>query len=894
MEKTLSALHTFLEAREIPDAYLIAPAAAMGSRILEAYAARYGGVLGLRAATPDSLALELCGARCPGLLGREEAALLVLSVWRERGAELPGFSGLAPTLAAAREILDCLRLLERGTGDLRSAAREGGKARLVGLGALLELYRREKETRGLWDRTDLFTQALKALEEAPLASPVLLCANVTGEGPVRAFLERLGGEILPVPLAEEVLPPPGAGDPGVPASLFLPQTRGTCRGELRFVRGYGAENEALFPFYDLLDRQIPFGEAAVLYAGTEAPALLRDQAARLGVPLTMAAGIPLERGSLAPMLGNLAAWQVGGWSVDGLAALLAEGLNPPQGGRLLGFLRKERAGDFGPERYFEALQRALDRGPESEERRRLEDWSRFFRVLRELFPEEETGPEEGLIRLRAFLEDFWAGPEGEREALLDAMEGARELVPGGSLLERLPLLLEAAGRTAWQASGPRPDAVHMAPLDQGAFLCRPHTYILGLDREALRAPGLESGLLWDQEREALGLPRSDGDRELPLYHLAAVLAAASGEITLSYAGYDAGRGLDGAPAPAYGRLLGDRRPAFFGYRRSAALTPGDLWLEGRGGGAAPGIPPVLETPAAELLRDFRFSASALELAMECPRRFYLQYLLAVPQEEKTDPESRVWLPPNALGSLVHETLEDCFGAVAASGGTLPDPEPLWQGRLEQYRRLWPCGSPELEERDADRARAMVWGALAYFAEEQGGNRPLAAELTFGKRHPEPQALPMPETFSLRLEGGREILFTGSVDRLDRLPGGGLCVLDYKTGSMSRFLGSLEHKLQYYLYARALEQILGERVRAAVYLFLTPGGARPLERDPGDPGCAARLRALLDLLYDGAGITLARPVWREGRPVCEPGDPERQEALRGCARLCPYARICKEV
>ena len=42
--------------------------------------------------------------------------------------------------------------------------------------------------------------------------------------------------------------------------------------------------------------------------------------------------------------------------------------------------------------------------------------------------------------------------------------------------------------------------------------------------------------------------------------------------------------------------------------------------------------------------DFVFSASSLELAMKCSRQFYFQYMLKVPQVEKTGLSKRSWLP----------------------------------------------------------------------------------------------------------------------------------------------------------------------------------------------------------------------------------------------------------
>ena len=121
------------------------------------------------------------------------------------------------------------------------------------------------------------------------------------------------------------------------ASFWLPAPPAAC---LRFVKGCGQENEALFPFYDLLERQIPFGQAAILCAKPKDLLLLQEQAARLGVPLTLEGGVPLEKGTLLPLLRALVLWYGSGCPVEGLPGLMAGGLVVPHGAAFLKYLRE--------------------------------------------------------------------------------------------------------------------------------------------------------------------------------------------------------------------------------------------------------------------------------------------------------------------------------------------------------------------------------------------------------------------------------------------------------------------------------------------------------------------------------------------------------------------------
>lgn len=881
MEQTLTALHRFLRTRPGFEAVLIAPTLSMGRQLLNACADRFGGALGVRVHTPDTLALELCGASCPGVLSHDAGAMLVLSLLREKGASWPFFSALGAdrmTLPAARALLEDILLLEREGKPLPPGQED---SRLAGLSALLAAYREEKTRRGLWDRYDLFAWAADRLNEKPLAVPAAICANVAGEGVVRSFLKELDADVLPVPCAWEA--------PPVPA-LFLPQTVSEPAARLRFVKGYGQENEALFPFYDLLERQIPFGRAAILCVGRETLSLLREQAARLGVPLTLDGGVPLEKGTLLPLLRALVSWYEDGCPVEGLPGLMAGGLVVPRGARFLGYLRDNHVGGR-LSRYLDCLERtkkSLAEDPNEERLSQCSEWAAFCREIEKLFAETTT-VEEGLALLRSFLPARYGKPMPqvrgpECAALLSALEDMAGNIPGGSFSALLPELLDAAARIPWQSAAPRDGAVHAAPLSKGAFLGRPCTYILGLSRDALTAPDRESPLLRDEERSALELPRSDSGAELPAYHLSAVLAAAGGEVTLSYSCFHTEKMLAVPPSPVYERLRGTTEPVFFGYHRPVSLTGADRWLEGDGS-SAPVIAPVAGN--AGLSEDFVFSASSLELAMQCPRRFYFQYILKVPQTEKTDPSKRGWLPANTFGSLVHEALEDYFDRLIQDRRT-PDFDSVWGPHQSAYEQVWPCAGQALRDREARRARDCALSAVEYFRQAQKGSVPLAAELTFGKK---------PEKFTLQLDEELSFPFTGSIDRLDRLPGSEeLAILDYKTGGMSTFLRESDNKLQYYLYARAAEQLGLGKVKQAVYLFLTSACARPVAcSDPGkDDELLNRIKALVSLLREGKAADIAQPIWQGNVPVCSSQDEGRQKRLGACVNYCPYAALCQEV
>lgn len=224
--------------------------------------------------------------------------------------------------------------------------------------------------------------------------------------------------------------------------------------------------------------------------------------------------------------------------------------------------------------------------------------------------------------------------------------------------------------------------------------------------------------------------------------------------------------------------------------------------------------------------------------------------------------------------------------------------------MENTRKLWPCSDEALVERDSARARAMVENAIQHFRQNQQGNRPLAAELAFGKEGLETVRVDgvdftPPEDFRLNLGGGKSIRFTGTVDRLDKGPDGDLEILDYKTGSAYYFLRGRGHKLQYYLYAQAVQQFSpqlfgeGKNVSHATYLLLSPEGVRVVDNTQLDQDSHAKLSALLELLSTKEGIYMTQPTWENGCFV-EDDSEERNKRLKKCTNYCPYAEICQEV
>ena len=247
--------------------------------------------------------------------------------------------------------------------------------------------------------------------------------------------------------------------------------------------------------------------------------------------------------------------------------------------------------------------------------------------------------------------------------------------------------------------------------------------------------------------------------------------------------------VDGVMAAGFELQRGRRAPRFTRY-------------DGRIDGAAPTSP---ADPSGRVQ-----SATGLESYASCPRRYLFSNLLGV--EVRTPPEAVLRIDARERGHLVHRVLERFVAEeLARPEGERIAPSQPWgpAGRermdriadeeFDEYERRGLTGRPVLWSVD----RSVIRGQLRHFLREDDRYRaehlavPASVEESFGRGGAEPLAVGLPD--------GRQVRFRGTVDRIDRTAGGGLSVLDYKTGGHKKeeddpFQGGT--RLQLALYGQA--------------------------------------------------------------------------------------------
>jgi len=257
--------------------------------------------------------------------------------------------------------------------------------------------------------------------------------------------------------------------------------------------------------------------------------------------------------------------------------------------------------------------------------------------------------------------------------------------------------------------------------------------------------------------------------------------------------------------------------------------------------AAPELPAALALVGSNTT----FSATAIELFLSCPYRWFIERVLR-PKRFGPDPE------PMARGNLVHGVLAEIYGRHPHS---LPRPEDLaeWTGQVESIvdeiakQPGVSLGSDSAAHRVLRRKAANSISAFLKQESEREspGFLPLELEGKFGMGENSRPALEF-DGWSLR----------GSIDRIDASGSAGTgvgqrgIVLDYKTGKSSAKAWAKikrEKKVQLQLYMQAIKVLW--KVEPTAGLYVPIAGGTSAIRGVVDSGFAEDVADLNAQRYD---------------------------------------------
>jgi RecB family exonuclease len=610
MNAAAAFLRGFLDDHRLEKKYLIIPSYQAGRQVGESLAARGTSWVNLHYQTLPALAQEVAGAevlsRGLRLISGQGALFLVEGVYRALREEgkleyLGRIEPGAGIVRALRASIAALRMAGiRGAGISPASFISESKGREIAL--ILKRYERALQERKVIDLAGLFEIALGQLDrlkEADSAARESEFYLVFGVGPLgfleREFLKKAAGEnLVLVPrdpvygLAgprrlDKIRQPVPDGDRGGagrgPATvsntgrlswLFAPKEASPplLDPSLEVRSAVGPANELRAILRRVIAENVPLDDVEIVHPpGAAYPSIMHALAAKNGLPVTYAEGIPLAFASPGKVFAGLADWLEHDFLVTDVCALIEAGafrlpFSPLKASR---YLKSAMIG-WGKERYISRLESVIEGleesaeaavesdekdGPSAGERyaKRIEEvrsLTAFISELLENFPAEtrppassrtdddaatapgdETGagpapsvaPERdagkrqvdfaalcrGVAAVLGKLTNIADENDAEAQALLLSRLEEAAAFETGPLERRAAFdwLRTIADGLCVGASGPRPGHLHLASWRAGGFSGRPETFVVGLDQGAVPGVGLPDPVLLDEERARL-------------------------------------------------------------------------------------------------------------------------------------------------------------------------------------------------------------------------------------------------------------------------------------------------------------------------------------------------------------------------------------------------------
>lgn len=525
---------------------------------------------------------------------------------------------------AVRNSVQALRLGGVHVGRLTLASIDDSEKQSL-VRAVLGRFEHLLEDGGLCDSAGVIARATKIVSDEGIESsawdgtyilPGISAAGLVG-GLARA-LEAAGARILKTDAVVGLRPPKGllfdVAPPESPLSyLHAPREYVGDAPDISLFSAASIYDELRGVLRRVLTSGARWDEVEIITPDPAAyGSALHAIAQPLGIPVTFAVGLPVERTRPGRVVAEYFRWLESGFQESVLRGLIEAGdLIPPKpydwmdGPRLARALRSQRIG-WGLPRYLDALDRRLGtlstlepgrRESEEQLEKRVRRTETDLRALRSLLApiiaavpsgrgtaeDAATSPADMAAGVLAILERTAPGTETDDTALERLRRtlarirttltrptdfASAAVIVRGYLELRIPAP-RAEGTAPWSSA---PGHLYLTDLASGGASGRPHTFVVGMD--AGRFPGAisEDPLLLDAERWRLArgaLPSSRDQMQERRFQFAQLFARLRGRVTLSFSVWEPTEARSLTPAP-------DVLQAFRLGRGDPALTFADL------------------------------------------------------------------------------------------------------------------------------------------------------------------------------------------------------------------------------------------------------------------------------------------------------------------------------
>lgn len=588
---------------------VLVPYTQLGKSLTDAVARQIGGVTGLTCLTPRRYALQLARRSTDfeekTLLTEPGRHLLIHSVMQDFDHHLDEPDvGLDPRRVVS-EIADAFQSVH--LADLTSADIDhwidSDDTLLSFLAQICGVCEAEKFHGDFYDETEIFVAATRAVTSstAPTDSVIALFGETEVHEVSLQLIEALqksAGEFYMLgagvsPAAPETTAAGALHQRDTPSIEDISASTDAKTQRTRFFRATGPMREVRSVLRDILTQGHALDEVEIAYTASRPYlSLIADEAERLGVPYSLATGLPLPATRQGQAIRGFFEWIESGYDAPVLVRLLRSGLLQTSrwmnDQEELDFIPRHQIASTlasyrygpGPQSYLSTLDAAIDNvdqdSPDSFESKRLSATRALMERLVNLASTPSTTGEMAAASL-AFFNEFAPNPYGdEADAMVTEQEdGSAETVAATVLRQQLlePLVaspFDAAGRPAETARTLREmlaesylgaqeatgGALHVLPLDSAGFTGRNHLYVVGMDSETASASPTHDPVLREERRTdiredwGVALPGNGGVDE-SAWRFGQALRRHRGTTTLVATTFDPNEGESRHPSTLY-------------------------------------------------------------------------------------------------------------------------------------------------------------------------------------------------------------------------------------------------------------------------------------------------------------------------------------------------------
>ncbi len=569
--------------------------------------------------------------------------------------------------------------------------------------------------------------------------------------------------------------------------------------------------------------------------------LFFDYALLYDLPVTFGTGIPIINSNPARLLSLYYAWMTSGfYGADAINDMLSNAaFDKPK----LYEQFPERDEDFRWSVFYETLGSLRFTTNESVNKKRLKDFEKaieeelsalgesdgknYKTVLRkklclpclEIMAKELALPTEVFISKYSYIR---RGTETSKDQLVMKLDMAAR----STIYEELKVIRESGivqdtdsiilnilkSNVCVQRS--EPGKLHVTSIDSAMTCIRKNLFIMGLSASKYPGSPRENYLLLDDDishfgkaAEYLTSDERIKRKRTQLMTLARLAASLGTEAYVSYAGlnvselkkdnassmvFELFKESSGISATSKELENTVEKIGYFKPAISLTRLVGDAYNNGKALTRSKGEAKDEGDTAWNL--DKEYSPTALDTFFGCPRKFWLSYILGIPEPDETDPFEII--SARANGTLAHELMEETGGSDIG--------EDDFMKLSEEYFDRYIAENPPLiaENVDAVKEEFMDMMETAY---EMDPHREVALQ---------------EEDIHCVHESG--VKLHGFPDRVEKLEDGSCLIVDFKTGrSLSHKQDDIETCLQIVVYAYLMEQ-KGYKVSGGEYRYLRRG------------------------------------------------------------------------